>query len=88
MSTHLQRSTIAWKRPLIALRLLPSRRDVPVRRSRKKRYAKLKEEMKRLSRMQQIQTELDRLKAATSEVEESDFESHLFGHEDEGPNYR
>lgn len=33
----------------------------------------------RLSRMQQIQRELDRLKA--SEVEESDFESDLFGHE-------
>ncbi|KAF2180287.1 hypothetical protein K469DRAFT_592838 [Zopfia rhizophila CBS 207.26] len=58
------------------------------RRSRKKRYANLKEEMKRLSRMQQIQEELDRLKAATSEVDESDFESDFFGHEEEDPNYR
>ena len=58
------------------------------RRSRKKRYTKLKEEMKRLARMQQIQEELDRLKAATSEVEESDFESDFFGHEEEDPNYR
>jgi hypothetical protein len=60
----------------------------PSRRSHKKRYAQLKEEMRRLSRMQQIQEELDRLKAATSEVEESDFESDFFGHEEEDPNYR
>lgn len=55
----------------------------PGRRSRKKRYAKLKDEMRRLSRFQQIQENLDRLKAATSEVEESDFESDFFGHEEE-----
>jgi hypothetical protein len=55
----------------------------PGRRSHKKRYAKLKEEMTRLSRMQQIQKEMDSLQAATSEVEESDFESDFFGDEEE-----
>ena len=60
----------------------------PGRRSRKKRYAKLKEEMRRLSRMQQIQEEFDSLKATTSEVEKSDFEGDFFGHEEETLNYR
>jgi len=55
------------------------------RSSHLKRRASLKEEMKRLLRIQQIHEELSRMRTA-GEVEESDFESNLFDHDEEVPN--
>ncbi|KIW24821.1 uncharacterized protein PV07_10511 [Cladophialophora immunda] len=53
----------------------------------RKRCAGLKEEMKRLLRIQRIHEELYKMRAA-GEVEESDFESDFFDHEEGGPSNR